>query len=176
MNFDSLIARFELRLLARVRPFETELRASQRYAEVHVVSIRHADIIHAMGITCVPKWASTNSERLGLIATFNVVTGLAGRIDVQWSQSFDTRTGSGYTKKETKRFYSELGSQKQLNEFEESWHRHARLFVRVARRGHPSAYWLRWLHGAPRDQHGWIDPKGEPATKGNAGVTWRGMP
>ena len=97
-------------------------------------------------------------ERLGLTATILGIDGLSGRIDVQWSQVFDTRTGSGYVKKETGGFQGQLTSEAAIARFEKQWLRMFGLFRRVSTRGKPSAYFFRRLRGAPPDWHGW---KGE---------------
>jgi hypothetical protein len=86
MNFDSLVTRVELSLLPIVRKEKARLRTSGRYSEVEIVSLRHADAIHAIVIACRPVWASEELERLSLTAALMGFEGLSGRIDVQWSQ------------------------------------------------------------------------------------------
>ena len=154
MNFDSLVTRLELSLLPFVRKEEVRLRSSGRFSEVQVVSLRHADAIHAIGVACRPMWASEDLERLGLTAALIGFEGLSGRIDVQWSQVFTPRTGSGYLKKETGGFHSKLTSETEIVRFEKEWLRMFDLFLRVAARGKPSAYLLRRLRGAPADLRG----------------------
>jgi len=107
--------------------------------------------------------ASEELERFGLIATLTGITDLSGRIDVQWSQVFVRRTGSGYLKKETGGFHSKLVAEAAIVRFEREWSRMADLFLRVAVRGKPSPYFLRRLRGAPADQHGWKE-EGEDAS------------
>ncbi len=155
MNFDSLVTRFELSLLPVVRNEETRLRTSGKFSEVQVASIRHGDSIHAMGIACRPVWASEELERLGLTATLMGFEDLSGRIEVQWSQVFTPRTGSGYLKKETGGVHSKLMSEVAIVCFEKEWLRMFDLFLRAAARGKPSAYLLRRFRGAPADQRGW---------------------
>lgn len=172
MNFDSLVTRLELSLLSVVRKEEAWLRASGKFSEVQVASIRHADVIHAMGIACRPVWAAEELERLGLMATLTGITELSGRIDVQWTQVFVPRTGSGYVKRETGGFHSKLMSEAAIVRFEKEWLRLFDLFQRVAARGKPSAYLLRRLRGAPADQHGWKE-EGEPVASANVGAAPR---
>jgi hypothetical protein len=64
MDFDSLVARLELSLLPVVRAKEEHLRTSGKFTSVEVVSLRHADSIHALGIVCRPTWALIDLERL----------------------------------------------------------------------------------------------------------------
>jgi hypothetical protein len=154
MNFDSLVTRLELSLLPVVRKEEARLRTSGRYSEVEVVSLRHADAIHAIGIACRPVWASEDLERLGLTAALTGFEDLAGRIDVQWSQVFVPSTGSGYLKKETGGFHGGLTSETEIMRFEKEWLPMFDLFLRVATRGKPSPYLIRRLRGAPADLHG----------------------
>jgi hypothetical protein len=154
MNFDSLVSRLEFSLLPVVRKEETHLRTSGKFTEVRVTSIRHVDSIHAMGIACRPIWAAEELERLGLTVTLMGFEGLSGRIDVQWSQVFVPRTGSGYVKRETGGFHSKLISEAAIVRFEKEWLRMFDLFLQVATRGKPSAYLLRRLRGAPADQYG----------------------
>jgi hypothetical protein len=172
MNFDSLVTRLERSLLPVVQKEEVRLRTSGRFSEVQVVSLRHADAIHAMGIACRPVWASEELERLGLTVTLMGFEGLSGRIDVQWSQVFVPRTGSGYLKRETGGFHSKLMSEAAIVRFEKEWLRLFDLFLRVAARGKPSVYLLRRLRGAPADQHGWKE-EGEPAASANVGASPR---
>ena len=68
MDFESIVARFEKRLLPLLRAEEAGLRSSGRFKSVEVASMRHAEPIHAMGIACRPTWASIDSERLGFLA------------------------------------------------------------------------------------------------------------
>jgi hypothetical protein len=172
MNFDSLVTRLELSLLPVVRKEEDRLRASGKFSEVEVASIRHGDVIHAMGIACRPIWASEELERLGLMATLTGITDLSGRIDVQWSQVFVRSTGSGYLKKESGGFHSKLVDEAAIVRFEREWLSMVDLFLRVADRGKPSPYVLRRLRGAPADQHGWKE-EGEPAASANVGAAPR---
>jgi hypothetical protein len=153
----------ELSLLPVVRKEEVRLRASSKFSEVQVASIRHGDVIHAMGIACRPIWASEELERLGLMATLTGITDLSGRIDVQWSQVFVRSTGSGYLKKESGGFHSKLVDEAAIVRFEREWLSMVDLFLRVAARGKPSPYLLRRLRGAPADQHGWKE-EGEAAS------------
>lgn len=157
MNFDLLVTSFEESLLPTVRNQEIALRSSGLYTKVKVASMRHADVIHAMGITCRPMWAKDDLEYLSFVVTLNNISEFGGRIDVQWSQCFSTRTGSGYLKKEASGFHSRLGSEEQIAEFERQWFRYSRLFMRVALKGGPSMKLFRRLRGAPRDQYGWKD-------------------
>lgn len=172
MNFDSLVTRLEVSLLSVVRKEEGRLRASGRFSEVEVVSLRHADAFHAIGIACRPVWASEDLERLGLTAALMGFEGLSGRIDVQWSQVFVPRTGSGYLKKETGGFHSKLTSEPEIVRFEKEWLRMFELFSRAASQGKPSAYFLRRLRGAPADLHG-IKEVGEPDASANVGPAAR---
>lgn len=157
MDFDSLVTRLERSLLPVVRKEEDRLHALGKFSEIQVVSLRHADSIQAMGIACRPLWASDRLERLGFTATLMGFEGLSGRIDVQWSQVFVRSTGSGYLKRETGGFHCKLQSEAAIVRFEQEWLRLSDLFLRAAARGRPTAYWLRRLRGAPRDQRGWKD-------------------
>jgi hypothetical protein len=170
MNFDSLVTRLELSLLPVVRKDEDRLRRSGRFSEVQVVSLRHADGIHAIGIACRPLWASEDLERFGLTAALLGFESLSGRIDVQWSQVFVPLTGSGYLKKETGGFHSKLASEPEIVRFEKEWLHMFGLFSRVAARGKPSAYFFRRLRGAPADLHGRKE-EGEPCDTDNSGAT-----
>jgi hypothetical protein len=172
MNFDSLVIRLELSLLPVVRREEARLRACGKFSEVQVASIRHGDAIHAMGIACRPVWASEELERLGLTVTLMGFEGLSGRIDVQWSQVFTPRTGSGYLKKETGGFHSKLMTESAIERFEKEWLRLSDLFLQVAERGRPSPYLIRRLRGAPADQRGWKE-EGEPGASANVGAAPR---
>lgn len=155
MNFDCLVARLELSLLPRVRNEDAQLRASGKFSEVQVVSLCHDDSIHVMGIRCRPVWASEELEHLTLVAILMGFGGRrSGRIDVEWSQVFVPRTGSGYAKKESRGFHDELESEADILRFEQEWQRAVDLFLRVAARGKPSPYLLRRLRGAPADRHG----------------------
>jgi len=172
MNFDSLVTRLELSLLPVVRKEEARLRSSGRFPDVRVASLRHADVVHAMGIACRPVWASGESEHLGFFATLMGLHDLSGRMDVQWSQVFVPRTGSGYLKRETRGFQSKLTSEAAIERFEKEWLHMFDLFLRAASRGKPSLYLLRRLRGAPADQYGWKEV-GEPATSANVGAAPR---
>ena len=142
MNFDSLVTRLELSLLPVIRKEEDRLRTLGRFSEIEVVSLRHADAIHAIGIACRPVWASEDLERLGLTAVLTGFESLSGRIDVQWSQVFTPSTGSGYLKKETGGFHGGLASEAEIVRFEKEWLRMFDLFLRVAARGKPSPYFI----------------------------------
>jgi hypothetical protein len=155
MNFDSLVARLELSLLPPVRKEEAQLRASGKFSEVQMVSLRHADSIHAMGIRCRPVWAPEELEHLTLVALLmGFGSHRSGRIDVEWSQVFVPRTGSGYTKKESRGFHDKLESEAAIVRLEQEWRRMLALFLQVAARGKPSPYLLRRLRGAPADRLG----------------------
>jgi hypothetical protein len=160
--FEPLVAHFEKSLLPLLRAEEPRLRSSGRFTSVEVVSVRHAEAIHAMGIACRPTWASIDLERLVFSVTLIGMTGLSGRIDVQWSQSFNTRIGTGYLKRETGGFQSKLETEAQIARFEKKWHRLFGLFLRVASRGKPSIRLLRHLRGAPKDQYGWKVARNQP--------------
>lgn len=160
MDFDTLVARLEASLLPVVRKQEDRLRASGKYKSVEIISIRHGDgihgNIHAMGIACDPIWATIDLERLAFCATLTTISGspIVGRMDIQWSQIFIPRIGSGYLKKETRGFYKNLVTESEIIRFEKRWIRMSSLFIYVANRAQPSARWIRWLRGAPRDWHG----------------------
>ncbi len=158
MNFDSLVNRMELNLLPVVRKEQARISTSGLFIDVQIVSLRHADFLHALGIACRPVWASEELERLSLQATLMGFESMSGRIDVQWSQVFLPSTGSGYVKRETSGFHSKLISEDAVVRFEKEWLRMFDLFSQVAARGKPSAYLLRRLRGAPADQRGWLDP------------------
>ena len=154
MELDSLVTRLEARLLPVVQQDVQWLRSSGHFSDVEVLSFRHAESIHAIGIACRPVWASKDLERLTLAATLSAFERLSGRIDVQWSHVFNTRTGSGYMKRECGGYHGQLVTDADLRRFEREWHRLVRLFRRVARRGKPSMYLLRRLRGAPADWYG----------------------
>ena len=172
MDFDSLVSRLELSLLSAVRKEEAQLRASGRFSLVEVVSHRHVDVVHAMGIACRPVWAPEELDRLSLIAGLTKFEDSLGRIDVQWSQVFTPSTGSGYLKKETGGFHSKLTSEAEIARFEKEWLRLLGVFLQVAARGKPSPYLLRRFRGAPRDLHGFKE-EGEPAASANVGPAAR---
>jgi hypothetical protein len=151
MDFDSLVRSCEARLLPVVQQDVQWLRGSGKFSEVEVRSLRHAESIHAIGIACRPVWASKELERLTFAASLSAFERLSGRIDVQWSQVFDTRTGSGYVKRECGGYQGQLTTDADVARFEQEWERLARLFRRVARCGKPSIYLLRRLRGAPAD-------------------------
>jgi hypothetical protein len=179
MNFDSLVTRLELSLLPIVRKEEARLRTSGRYSEVEIVSLRHADAIHAIGIACRPVWASEELERLSFTAALMGFEGLSGRIDVQWSQVFTPSTGSGYLKKETGGFQSDLNSESEIARFEEKWSRLLNLFRKVAMRGRPSSRFIRRFRGAPPDLKGFKEEAigiGSPITERPSHTTTRTDP
>lgn len=154
MDFDSLVSRLELSLLPMARTEEARLRTSALFSEPETVSLRHADAFHAMGITCRPIWSTDELERLSLTTVLTELNGLSGRIDIQWSQAFSTRTHSGYRKNETCGFHSKLTSEFAIARFEKEWRRMLALFSRITNQGKPSPYWLRRLRGAPADVYG----------------------
>ncbi|WP_146180229.1 hypothetical protein [Opitutus sp. ER46] len=154
-DFDALVKLLETSLLPVVRQDEEWLHASGHFSDVEVLSLRHAETVHALGIACRPVWASDELERLTFTAALIEFERLSGRIDVQWSQVFNTRTGSGYTKRECGGFHGPLMTDADITRFKGEWFRLAGLFRRVARRGKPSTYLLRRLRGAPADQYGW---------------------
>ncbi|MCX6951460.1 MAG: hypothetical protein NTV51_04635 [Verrucomicrobia bacterium] len=170
MNFNSLVTRLELNLLPVVRAEEARLRASGKFTSVEVFSLRHAEFVHALGIACRPTWAAIDLERLSFGAVLNEMSGLSGRIDVQWSQSFTPRTGTGYVKRETDGFHSNLTTEVELARFEARWRRPARRFVHVAERGRPSPWLVRWLRGAPHDLYGGKDDATSPTSPSRVGA------
>lgn len=107
-----------------------------------------------MGIACRPVWATEELDRLSIVVTLLGLKSLSGRIDVQWSQTFIPRLGSGYIKKENGGFHSKLISEEAIVRFENEWQRMFGLFLRLAARGRPSPYLLRRFRGAPADVHG----------------------
>lgn len=85
-SFDALVNRLEDSLLPIARQAEDEIRGSGLFSQVQMVSIRHADVVHAMGVNCRPVWATENSDRLGIIAGLWGLHDLSGNINIQWSQ------------------------------------------------------------------------------------------
>ena len=154
MTFDVLVTQFEERLLPSLRQEEALARACGHYIEVEVVSLRHADVVHSIGIRCHPKWASGKLESLSFGVTLTGVECLAASAQIQWSDCFDTRIGSGYQKRETRPVYLRITNEDDIASFVDNWNELVKRFAKIARRGKPSSRLLRWWRGAPPDRFG----------------------
>jgi hypothetical protein len=151
MDLDVVVARMEAELLPRLEVCAHALRSGSLYSEVRVASIRHAEMLHAIGIACVPKWSSDRSEYLSLCAKIAQHEELVVRIDVSWGQSFRGGTSQGYVKKEDRGRVRRIKAERDIEAVFEDWGALEERFEKVATRGKPTSRLIRFLRGAPRD-------------------------
>lgn len=155
MTFDSIVLRLEENLLPSLQREEESLHALGLYKEIEVVSLRHADTVHAIGIRCHPKWAARDLEYLSFIVAVTIPQKtVVVRTDIHWADSFDFRIGSGYLKKEVAPFATSISAEGGIVRFVGHWKVMSHRFRNVACRGRPSSRFVRWMRGAPRDVHG----------------------
>lgn len=151
MDFDRLVSRMETELLPKLEQRAKLLCADPHYSEVRVASLRHAEILHAIGIACVPIWSNDRSEYLSLCAKFSKLEVLRVRIDVSWGQSFRSGTSQGYVKKEDRGRVRRIETESDVEALLEDWLALETRFDKLAVRGRPSARIMRTFRGAPRD-------------------------
>ena len=151
MDFDKLVLQLEKAMLPGLEERARELRLRSLYSEVRVNSIRHADILHAISIACVPIWSADSSQWLSLCAKIAKHDKLIVRTDVSWGQIFRPGTSKGYVKKEDRGAVREVRDVNDLESISRDWTRLCSRFDKVSIRGRPSSRMVRFLHGAPRD-------------------------
>lgn len=153
MDIDTLVSRLESELMPKLHRMAEFLRVGPNFDEVTAASIRHADILHAIGIRCRPKWGGGARDDLTFTAAVvqSAPNDLGVRLKLGWGGSNSLNQPLGYLKEECRSQRQVITSDADLRTLVQSWDRMLVRFKKVAMRGRPSPRWLRAIRGAPRD-------------------------
>jgi hypothetical protein len=94
---DPFVSALEAALLPELERRRVLLTEDARFAEAEVVSIRHADAVHTVALTCHPVSAATTEESYFVLVNVLGVFGIRLRGFVAWSQPFVRDRLPGYT-------------------------------------------------------------------------------
>ncbi len=154
MNFELLVTTLEERLQSLLKSKEVIVLESGLYREVEMVSLRHVDVFHVIGMRCHPNWAKGNMEFLSITCAISGMHDLRANLKVQWSDTFFPSTGAGYVKEERRPVGVKITCDADIAVFEKKFREALWIFENVARRGKPRHWFIRRLSGAPRDIKG----------------------
>jgi hypothetical protein len=152
MEFEPLIKEMERVMMPELQRRYEALTSDSRFEEVRVVSMRHAEVVHTIGLTCHPIASSSPHDTYSISINIIAHRGLMMRGFVTWSQPYLSvadkkaqegvvaptyRNLSGYTIREgmTRPFYFRSGET--LEDFVLHLPPLYSAFERGVRRGHP---------------------------------------
>ena len=148
---DMTVSALEVELLPKFRRRRARLSEDPRFSEAKVVSIRHADVVHTIGLTCHPVAALTPEEDYSLYVNIIGASGISLRGFVLWSQPFIVDRLAGYATYEAMTRPYRLESVVGLDEFLEYLPPLFNAFERGIQRGRPPSrlrqFWNRLVHG-----------------------------
>ena len=151
MTFDQLVADLEKRTLPLLEAAQELICGTRMFRSAYVRSLRHAEIVHAIGIRCVPIWAADDNECLSFSTVVSEWKQLNVRASISWSKSFNARTGAGYFKRESRALALNETSPQAVDDFQIRWTKYLSRFLIIAERGRPRPRWIRAFHGAEPD-------------------------
>ncbi|HWW02600.1 MAG TPA: hypothetical protein VNZ64_23075 [Candidatus Acidoferrum sp.] len=98
MDFEVLIKEMESVMMPELQRRADALRDDKRFTDVRVVSRRHAQVIHTIGLSCHPVAALSSSDQYSIGINIMGHGGLSMRGFVTWSepyQSAPVKTAAG---------------------------------------------------------------------------------
>lgn len=134
---DPVVNALEIALLPELERRRTLLSEDARFADTNVFSLRHAEVIHTMGLSCHPVSAATAEESYSVYVNIIGISGISLRGFVCWDQPFVLNRLPGYTIPEAMTRPFALESANRLDEFLALLPALFRGFERGLRRGQP---------------------------------------
>jgi hypothetical protein len=148
---DMTVSALEVELFPTLERLRARLCEDPRFSEAKVVSIRHVDVLHTIGLTCRPVTALTPEEDYSLYVNIIGTSGISLRGFVCWSQPFIVDRLAGYTIYEAMTRPYRLESVVGLDEFLEYLPPLFNAFERGIQRGRPPSrlrqFWNRIVRG-----------------------------
>ena len=149
---DPIIRALEVVLLPELERRRVLLSEDARFDETKVVSLRHADVVHTIGLTCHPVSAATAEESYSVHVNIIGLSGIGLRGFACWDQPFIIDRLPGYTIYEAMTRPFRLESLNRLDEFLALLPALFSGFERGIRRGWPPSalrqLWNRIVYGA----------------------------
>jgi hypothetical protein len=141
---DRIVSNLETVLLPDLEQRRARLAEDMRFTEPSVVSLRHADVIHTIGLTCHPVNAGSAEDSYSVQVNIIGLSGISLRGFVGWHQPFLIDRLPGYTIWEAMTPSCRLGSEEHLEEFLAHLPALWRGFERGLRRGRPPSILRQW--------------------------------
>ena len=150
MEFEPLIKEMEKVMMPELQRRSDALNCDSRFEDVRVATMRHADVLHTIGLSCHPIASPAPHDHYSICVNLIAHSGLMMRGFVTWSQPYHSvpvktasgtvsgyRNLSGYTIREgmTRPFYFRPG--KKVEDFVLLLPPLYSAFDRGVRRGHP---------------------------------------
>lgn len=151
MKRDDVITRLEIELLPRLQGQRQRLREETRFDSAEVTALLHPDGIYEIGMVCHPSWSAEAGENLIFRTTLCDRKWISAQAELLWLRTFKKGLSDGYIKKEHPGLFRKIESESDLAAFLKKWKTLSRRFDKVTKRGRPTARFLRFLRGAPRD-------------------------
>lgn len=149
---DPIVCALEVALLPELERRRVLLSEDARFAETKVVSLRHADLVHTIGLRCHPVSAATAEESYSVYVNIFGVSGIGLRGFACWDQPFIIDRLPGYTIYEAMTRPFRLESVNRLDEFLALLPALFGGFERGIRRGRPPSslrqFWNRIVYGS----------------------------
>lgn len=140
-----VVSVLEAALLPELERRRTHLAQDPQYSDVQVVSLRHAEAIHTIGLKCHPISAPNVEDCYGLHVSIIGLSGMSLRGFVVWHQMFVADRLPGYTIHEAMTRPCQLDSHGRCDDFLAMLPGLFRSFERGLKRGRPpSALRQRW--------------------------------
>ena len=151
---DHIVSALEVALLPELERRRVMISEDARFTETKVVSLRHAEVVHTIGLTCHPVSAATAEESYSVHVNIIGVSGISLRGFACWDQPFIIDRLPGYTIYETMTRPFRLESVNRLDEFLAFLPALFSGFDRGIRRGRPPSAlrqsWNRIVYGVTR--------------------------
>lgn len=134
---DRLVSNLEAVLMPELERRRSCLADDMRFTEARIVSLRHADVIHTIGLTCHPVSAATEEDSYCVHVNIIGISGISVRGFVGWYQPFILDRLLGHTIYKAMTIPYRLASAEQLDPFLALMPALLQGFERGLRRGHP---------------------------------------
>jgi hypothetical protein len=148
---DQIVTTLESVLLPELKRRRAHLAEDLRYTDAKIVSLRHADVVHTIGLTCHPVSSATEEESYSVSVNIIGISGISLRGFVAWDQPFLLNRLPGYTICEAMTPYFRLESDDRIAGFLALLPALFKGFERGLRRGCPPStlrqFWNRLLFG-----------------------------
>jgi hypothetical protein len=149
---DPVVSALEVALLPELERRRLLLSQDARFAGTKVFSLRHADVVHTIGLTCHPVSAATAEESYSVYVNIIGVSGIGLRGFASWDQPFIIDRLPGYSIHEAMTHPFRLESVNRLDEFLALLPALFGGFERGIRRGRPPSalrqFWNRIVYGS----------------------------
>jgi hypothetical protein len=88
MEFEPLIKEMERVMMPELQRRREALACDSRFADVRVASLRHAEVVHTIGLTCHPIASSSPHDSYSIAVNIIAQSALMMRGFVTWSQPY----------------------------------------------------------------------------------------